>query len=100
MMMAAMMFISSFISFSKDSNLLSGTMAVATSSLSQYLVSLASFKAISSLWMKSAVLCAALDSSTFAPIEVADRISCFDISLAPPDFLFKKLQSLTMRTEN
>ncbi len=98
--MAAIIFINSLISFNRGSNLVYGTRFAETINLSQYLLSLASFKAISSLWIKSAVLCAALDSSTFAPMEVPERISCFDNSLAAPGVSPRKLQRLTIRTEN
>jgi hypothetical protein len=98
--MAARMFINSLISFNKESSLLSGTISEAINNLSQYLVSLASFKAISNLWIKSAVLCAALDSWTLAPIEVPERINCLDKSRLTPGFSLRKLQSLTTRREN
>jgi hypothetical protein len=80
--MVARMFINSFISSKRGINLFSETRLVAISKRIQYLVSLASFKAIDNLWIKLAVLWAALDSSTFAPIEVPDLISCLDNALA------------------
>lgn len=113
--MVARMFINSFISFKRGSNLFSGIRLVAISKRSQYLVSLASLRAISNLWIKSAVLWAALDSSTFArgcllrkpqklvrpvSMEVPERINCLDNSLAVTCVSFKKRQRLTMRTEN
>ena len=47
-------------------------------SLSQYLVSLASFDANDILCMKSLLDCAANDSSTLAPILVPDLNNCFE----------------------
>lgn len=47
-------------------------------SLSQYLVSLASFDASDILCMKSLLDCAANDSSTLAPMLVPDLNNCFE----------------------
>lgn len=79
--MADRIFINSLASFNNDTNLFSGTSSEAIITLIQYLVSLASFKAISILLKKSAVLCPDCASSTLAPIEVLERINCFDNSL-------------------
>jgi len=48
---------------------------------SQYLVSLASFRAIDIFDIKSALLWPAWASSTLAPIDVPERKSCLDRSL-------------------
>ena len=62
----------SSVSFNRGCKRFSETISEATKSLNQYLVSLASFKAISNLWRKSFLDCPDLASIVLAPMEVPD----------------------------
>lgn len=67
---------------------------------SQYSVSRASLREISSLLRKSLSDCADRDSCTFAPIEVPDRNNWFPNVRATPGRSSRKLQALMMRIAN
>ncbi|TKS60332.1 MAG: hypothetical protein EWM72_01474 [Nitrospira sp.] len=69
-------------------------------SLSQYLASRISFKAMEYLLMKSARLWPAWASSTLAPTEVADLKSCRVRVRAVPAFLSTVWQSRTISSAN
>jgi hypothetical protein len=94
---AITLMISSF-SLIKGNNLFPSRILVVTSILNQYFVSLASFKEIYNLLTKSALLCADCDSSTLAPIDVPDRISCLYKTLPTPGFSSRVLHKLTILT--
>lgn len=65
-------------SLSIGSNLVCDTISDLTIKLIQYLVSLASLRAIEYLEIKSFVDCAYTASEQFAPIDVPDRKNCLD----------------------
>lgn len=75
-------------------NLFSFTNSDLIKIFSQYSVSLASFKAISNLWIKSLFDWADCASWTFAPILVPDLSSCLDKVLDTSDCFERKLQAL------
>ena len=116
--MLARIFVNSLVSFNKGSNRFSGMSSEAIINLNKHLVSPASRRFATNQQLKVKIqniavfltfdFCfltdpqglAALDYSTFAPIEVPERISCLAKSLPTPGVCFKKLHRLTMRTEN
>ncbi len=77
----------------------SGTASVASNNLSQYRVSRASLQAMEILDKKSALLCPPCASSTLAPIDVPDRISCLLNVRLTPACSSRNLHSFTIRTE-
>lgn len=77
----------------------SGMTSAAFNNLSQYRVSRASLQAMEILDKKSALLCPPCASSTLAPIDVPDRISCLLNVRLTPACSSRNLHSFTIRTE-